>query len=58
MSVLCMFLILDFLGAKATLGPLQFVKVKVKVKVKRKSFKIEYVAGLPENWYVGMQVCN
>ena len=34
-----------FLGAKAPLGPLQFVKVKVKVK--RKSFKIEYVAGLP-----------
>ena len=30
----------DFLGAKAPLGPLQFVKVK------RKSFKIEYVARL------------
>ena len=29
----------SFLGAKAPLGPLQFVKVKVKVKPK--SFKIE-----------------
>ena len=35
-------LLLLFLGAKAPLGPLQFVKVKDK----RKSFKIEYVAGL------------
>ena len=44
---------LMFLGAKAPLGPLQFVKVKVKVKVKRKNFKIEYVAGLPRK-----QVCR
>ena len=42
-----------FLGAKAPLGLLKFVKFKVKVKVKRKSFKIVYVAGLPRK-----QVCT
>ena len=40
---------LIFLGAKAPLGPLQFVKVKLKVKVKQKSFKIEGCCRLCKN---------